>query len=364
MTDTLKLVRTLRPFITTIHVLAIVPTIFRLYHRFRTGKLWWDDFWAFISLVFDIILFSTYTAFPATRHVSDKTETVFHWATMISLTFTLWAARISVGVTIVRLSNPSRMRQVSKGIMVLFGVLATALLIRKLFLCGKPTIESWKCVWPQWTGIMEIVFDILADAWLTAMPAYMLWQMNLLRKHFRLLQAIFACEVFVTIAGITHDVFIIGGHYFWMTCSVHFEIASSLIVCNLLVVVTYIYRVFWSTGETRIESAEETARVSTEELCMQMRTPSIPIAGLTVSSHTGTSRAGAFGLSHSHSSQSSPSFLTLTTVEMDSSDFQSSFASHDTRSRSDQDTTQQSGSGRQTMSAVSFSIASRPESRL
>ncbi|KAF8981314.1 hypothetical protein BDQ17DRAFT_886043 [Cyathus striatus] len=269
--STLKLVRTLRPFIITIHVLAIVPTIFRLYHRFRTGKLWWDDFWAFISLVFDILLLSMYTSFPITRYVPDKTETVVHWATMISLTFSLWAARISVGVTIVRLSNPSRMRQVSKGIMMLFGMLATVLLIQKLFLCGKPTIESWKCVWPQWTGIMEIV-----NTWLTAVPAYMLWQMSLPRKHFRLLQAIFACEVFVTIAGITHGIFIIEKHYFWMASAVHFEIASSLIVCNLLVVVTYIYRVFWSTGETRIESAEETARVPTEELCMQMRTPSIP----------------------------------------------------------------------------------------
>ncbi|KAF8981845.1 hypothetical protein BDQ17DRAFT_1438198 [Cyathus striatus] len=362
--STLKLVKTLYPIIITAHILAIVSTIFRLYHRFQTRKLWWDDFWAVISLVFDILLLSIYTSFPITRYVPDKTVTIVHWATMISLNFSLWAARISVGVTIIRLSNPSRMRQLSKGLMVLFGMLPAVFLIQKLFLCGKPTIESWRCVWPFWTGITDIIIGILADTWLTSMPAYMLWQMSLPRKHFRLLQSIFACGVLVTVAAVAHGVFVIEKRYVWMTSSAHFEIAISLIVCNLLVVVTYIYRVFWSTGETRVESTEETARVPTEEICTQIRTPSIPIAGLSASGHTRTFRAGAFGVSHSHSSQSSPSFLTLTTVEIDSSDFQSSFASYDTRSRSDQGTTQQSGSGRQTMSAASFSVASQPESRL
>ncbi|KAF8996418.1 hypothetical protein BDQ17DRAFT_1284515 [Cyathus striatus] len=337
----LKFISALRPFIITAHVLAIVPTIFRLYHRFRTRKLWWDDFWAFISLVFDILLLSMYISFPMTRTVSDKILTMVYWATMFSLNFSLWAARISVGVTIVRLSNPTRMRQISKGVMVLFGTLAVVLVIQKLFLCGKPTLESWRCVWPLWTGIIEIITDIIADTWLTATPAYMLWQMSLPRRHFRLLQAIFACEVFVMVAGIAHGVFIIEQRYLWMTSFAHLEIAISLIVCNLLVVVTCIYRVFWSTGETRIESTEETARVPTEEPCTQIGASSIPIAELTVSGHTRTSRVGAFSVSHSHSPSLSPSsFLTLTTVEIASSDFESS--SH---SRSYQNSAQQSGAG-------------------
>ncbi|KAF8988406.1 hypothetical protein BDQ17DRAFT_1334550 [Cyathus striatus] len=96
----------------------------------------------------------------------------------------------------------------------------------------------------------------------------------------------------------------------------------SLITCNLLVLVTYLYRVFWSTGETCIESAEETPRRPTEEQCTQLPVPSISIASL---GPTGISNTSSIGGSYVSDTTSS-SFFTLTTVEVDTSNFDLSSA--------------------------------------
>jgi hypothetical protein len=40
---------------TTLGVLALAFTIFRVWHRFRKLHLWWDDYWAMISLFFSLI---------------------------------------------------------------------------------------------------------------------------------------------------------------------------------------------------------------------------------------------------------------------------------------------------------------------
>lgn len=38
------------------HSIAFLTTFFRLVHRFKTRRLWWDDFWAFIALLSDLFV--------------------------------------------------------------------------------------------------------------------------------------------------------------------------------------------------------------------------------------------------------------------------------------------------------------------
>jgi hypothetical protein len=40
---------------TTLGVLALALTTFRVWHRFRKRHLWWDDYWAIISQFFNLI---------------------------------------------------------------------------------------------------------------------------------------------------------------------------------------------------------------------------------------------------------------------------------------------------------------------
>ncbi|KAF8999867.1 hypothetical protein BDQ17DRAFT_1360592 [Cyathus striatus] len=166
----------------------------------RTHRLWWDDFWAILSLAATIMLMTVFFAKPMEIQLFS--------------TGRLWiihlAARATVAVTIVRL------------------------------LPEGP--------------------DITADAWLLGAPAYMLLQMNLSRRHHRLIQVIFGCDVLVTATSIVHSVFILRQDQSAVGLSGHFQVSTSLIVSNLLVVVTYVYRIF--CNDVDIESSNDSTSES------------------------------------------------------------------------------------------------------
>lgn len=44
---------------TVCHSLAMSSTVYRVIHRFRMRRLWWDDYLAFVALFFDVIYFAT-----------------------------------------------------------------------------------------------------------------------------------------------------------------------------------------------------------------------------------------------------------------------------------------------------------------
>jgi len=46
------------------HSTALVTTVLRLVHRFQTRRLWWDDLWAFIALIFDAIVLTLFMVLP------------------------------------------------------------------------------------------------------------------------------------------------------------------------------------------------------------------------------------------------------------------------------------------------------------
>lgn len=54
--DSSALIQLILGVSTTFHALAIIVTVFRIYHRHQKRQLWWDDFWAVISLFSDLIM--------------------------------------------------------------------------------------------------------------------------------------------------------------------------------------------------------------------------------------------------------------------------------------------------------------------
>jgi len=45
-------------YLTVIHTIAFAFTVFRLTDRYRMRRLWWDDYWAALTLVLDIAYFA------------------------------------------------------------------------------------------------------------------------------------------------------------------------------------------------------------------------------------------------------------------------------------------------------------------
>ncbi|KAF8901398.1 hypothetical protein CPB84DRAFT_971574 [Gymnopilus junonius] len=49
-----------------LHAIAVLSTLYRLAHRFRIHRLWWDDYIVFVPLLFDLIYWIVACArFPA-----------------------------------------------------------------------------------------------------------------------------------------------------------------------------------------------------------------------------------------------------------------------------------------------------------
>ncbi|KDR75520.1 hypothetical protein GALMADRAFT_247965 [Galerina marginata CBS 339.88] len=237
--------KTVKNIVIVCHSFAIPTTCFRLFHRCRTGKLWWDDFWAMIALLCDIILFVVYFAIPLEPQPTPKAlQYASRWLTLQGYTIGIWSARLTVAVTIVRLLPQGPTRRMAKVAAMIFGVFEMVMVLQKIFFCGKKWGFLPRCEIPTYTGIIELVTDILADLWLLLAPAYMLFQMKLERAHHRLILAIFLCGIFTSLASISHSVFILLNSPFWLGLTGHIEVAVAIVISNLLVLVTYIYRVF------------------------------------------------------------------------------------------------------------------------
>jgi len=86
--------------------------------------------------------------------------------------------------------------------------------------------------------------DIISDALLVALPIRLLRNVNLPKNQRTLILSVFSTSVLITFICIVHIVFVIEPAQSLQTITGQLEIALSLIVCNLLVIVTYFYGVF------------------------------------------------------------------------------------------------------------------------
>ncbi|TFK38023.1 hypothetical protein BDQ12DRAFT_631795 [Crucibulum laeve] len=245
--------------IVTFHSLAIISTVFRLAYRYHTRRLWWDDWWAFIAVTSTIALMTVYLALPWTKiifgPISVYKRTV--WTTLVLVTTALWSARLSVSVTIVRLLSPaSLVRRTAVGVSYCFVAFWVASITLKLFLCDEVTVSQWTC--PRSTAYLELTTDISADLWLVLSPVYIMVHMKLPRQHKRLIMAIFACGLLVTITSAIQGYFTLMDNQPWTETISHFEVSTSVFVCNLIVVATYIYRLFRNNDEGSIDTESAT----------------------------------------------------------------------------------------------------------
>ncbi|KAJ3504731.1 hypothetical protein NLJ89_g7785 [Agrocybe chaxingu] len=253
------------PFSTTVSILAVshsiafLTTFLRLWQRSRTRKLWWDDFWAFVALLSDMFVWILYVVIPIQDLLSKPLGIQIFWkfGTILVYTLGLWSARVSIAVTIVRLINESLFRTIAKAVVVLFVVFWLTLSIQKIFICGTRWHEVPDCRLPRVTAYIELATDAIGDMWLLCSPVILLWKMKLSRRHRRLLIAIFSCSIFITFASIAHAYFIVVRIPPWVGITAHIQLGVAVTVCNLLVLITRIYSVFYdTTSQTRTETTE------------------------------------------------------------------------------------------------------------
>jgi len=250
------------------HAVAISSTCFRLLHRIRKRRVWYDDLWAIFALISDILLLVVYLTLPITSYFKYPLvlQQFLRISTLISYTCVLWGSRISVAVTIVRLLNCGSFRRLAKAISIFFVLICTCVMIQKFFICSDRSLKSLvSCPISPATGILELSTDLAGDVWLLLAPGFMLWQMKLPRSSHRLILAIFACGVFNTGASIAHTVFILKNNGLWISVTGHIQATIALTICNLLVVVTCLYRVFNRDSNSSAEESSESKSSSSPQ---------------------------------------------------------------------------------------------------
>jgi len=98
--------------------------------------------------------------------------------------------------------------------------------------------------------------------------------MKLRRRHYLLMRAIFMCGLFTTFSSIAHGVFILLQSPSWIGATGHIEVrniyydswfaliyrkvAISIFVSNLIVLVTYIYRIIQNMSNDDVTSVSDT----------------------------------------------------------------------------------------------------------
>ncbi|KAF9450723.1 hypothetical protein P691DRAFT_773649 [Macrolepiota fuliginosa MF-IS2] len=256
-----------------LHALAIPSCMVRLFYRKHTHRLGWDDLWAFIALVFDcamVIAINIHTG-PGNTGMTSSVR----WAILITFSSTLWGSRLSIAVAIVRLVPPGCGHRIAKSVSVLFGVTWIIIIVQKSFICGgSPNLNIAKCKIPKETGILELCTDLMADIWLICSPACLLWNLKLSRQRQVLVLSIFASNVLLSASSIVHSVFIINQRGpFWIGYTAQIEVAISLMMCNLLVLATWIYSRFYPTDET------DDSYTSSQSTPWTRRRPNGPIYG-------------------------------------------------------------------------------------
>ncbi|GLB43257.1 hypothetical protein LshimejAT787_1301580 [Lyophyllum shimeji] len=270
---------TWRAVVTPLHALAIGCTIFRLWHRYRIRQLWWDDYWATISLFFDVV----YTSTPFLRYdISDPRPTkemriMIYWLTALIFPPGTWSARISIGMSIARIvPSQTHTRHMLYAMNGLFGSMCIGQMLHKIVICTRDT--SWhnnaavQCYLGSGVGVLSLCTDLTADACLVTIPLRMLWRVKLPRTQRRLILSIFASSFVSSLVGIVYTVFVFqkqkGGQVwgYWIGLIAGIKAAVTLLVCNLLVIVMFLYRIFWKDEADTVSEPSETRSKPTHPL--------------------------------------------------------------------------------------------------
>ncbi|KAF9523647.1 hypothetical protein CPB83DRAFT_681698 [Crepidotus variabilis] len=233
------------------HTFAMLSASFRLAYRYHIRRLWWDDFWAFVALGSEVISVATYFSIPTSPDArSIGVEQAGRYLDLFFYTTAVWAARLTVSVTIVRLLPPGPLRRGSVWVSGLFAFFWFAMVLQKMILCeiklGKHDVQ---CILPFETAVVELCTCILGDIWLISVPVYMVYKMKLRREYHSLIMSLFMCGIFTTLGSVVHKVFLLLGEIAWSAITAQIEVAISIVVSNMLVLVTYLYRRFHHPSE-------------------------------------------------------------------------------------------------------------------
>ncbi|KAJ8592507.1 hypothetical protein M405DRAFT_46543 [Rhizopogon salebrosus TDB-379] len=242
-------IRILRILVTVVHTCTIALTSWRLWYKIIQRRWWWEDVWAATALVAVVISEASVWVFsePPLESIPEDGPVIAYWLIMVNFTIGLWASRLSIICSIIRLSPPTRIRTIACCTAATFAAIAIALLAQKCWFCVQN--DNWKRVSPlscplaSSVGVTQVVADFLSDLALVVLPIHILHQVKLPRDQRIMIYSVFSGSLVTTLLSIVHAVFFIQADPYVKILTAQLEMAFCVIVCDLLPVVTCVHKV-------------------------------------------------------------------------------------------------------------------------
>ncbi|ESK95203.1 hypothetical protein Moror_1021 [Moniliophthora roreri MCA 2997] len=238
---------------TLLHALAIATTCYRLGHRYNIRRLSWDDACAGFAalLVVGEILCLWFKVKIDNEIIHDTPEykqrqSIIYWCTTIHSTFILCFTRISLWLSIRRISAPGCLRKWCIPMAIVTALTSLVVVTLKGTMCTvNPTTPDRgfpvRCISPIPFLSLQTTADVGMSLLLVVVPVISLWNMNLPSGQRYFMISLFATSLLTVAAALTHNILVIERNRVLHQFTMHFEAAIALLVCNTHVVATSLY---------------------------------------------------------------------------------------------------------------------------
>ncbi|KAI5996831.1 hypothetical protein F5J12DRAFT_346201 [Pisolithus orientalis] len=238
---------------TVLPMAATVVTSFRLFVRTRQRRLWFDDAWVALAMVFNIIwMVAGWLYLDDYARFLQNTRVALYYINAQFSYAVVWSSRISILYMVVRLTFPGAFRRTLVLTAIVFMVTWMILGAQILWTCeaesGWKTQPRPQCDIGRNVVIAQVITDVLSDTILILAPFRLIYNIKLTKAQKTRLLSIFSTSVVTTVVSLSHAYYALidGGLKAIMAATV--EVSISLIVANLSVVVAFFFRI--STEET------------------------------------------------------------------------------------------------------------------
>ncbi|KAH7906772.1 hypothetical protein BJ138DRAFT_1015655 [Hygrophoropsis aurantiaca] len=262
------------------HSVAISSTLFRLSYRWYTTRFWWEDAWAALALLLDVLcLICSAIEVPVLdAGPVPLIDEVSIWVISIGLTCVVWSARMSVAFSFIRVAKPApKLRRFAHCVTLAFALMWMSLAGQKLYVC----FHRSRCQMGSDVAISQLVADSVSDSILVALPFALLRGVKLSKNARILILCAFSASILITaVTVVLSALLFLPSPGTTALIVAHVQAALSLLICNLLVIVTFAYRMCHRSDsdgdldQSYIRSdGPDTAQFTTVILSQQMAEP-------------------------------------------------------------------------------------------
>lgn len=195
---------------------------------------------------------------------------------------------MSIIFSIIRIANHSGSnihKRITYLIAASFACMWAGVVAQKITIC-----EFHSCSVGKSLALSLLITDVIADFSLVAAPLHLWRNVGLSRSRKILVLSAFGASFLITVITIPHSIILLKTRNTVTLIFTHVKTAVSLIICNLLVIVTFAYRTFWKETFDLDESVTSHGVFTTVVLAEM---PCTTNSGASLTGEEGTTQIGA-----------------------------------------------------------------------